>query len=49
MLFNLLLLRYIGMVSLTLVHGQTPLNLQGPVLKNDGADFHHCWFVDSMY
>ena len=27
---------------------QVPLNLQWPELKNSDADFHHCWFIDSM-
>ena len=28
--------------------GRVPLNSQWPVLKNGGADFHHCWFVGSI-
>ena len=27
---------------------RAPLNSQWPLLKNGGADFHHCWFVNSM-
>ena len=37
-----------GMVFQTWALEQAPLNSQWPVLKNGGADFHHCWFVDSM-
>ena len=37
-----------GMVFLTWAHGRAPLGLQWPVLGGGGADFHHCWFVDSM-
>ena len=29
-------------------HERAPLNSQWPVLENGGADFHDCWFVDSM-
>ena len=37
------------MVFRTWTHERAPLNSQWPVLKNGGAHFHHCWFVDSMY
>ena len=37
------------MVSRMWVHGQVPLNLQGAVIKNGGANFHHCWFADSIH
>ena len=40
--------RGMGMVFRTWAHEGVPLNSQWPVLKNSGADFHHCWFVDSM-
>ena len=40
--------RGMGMVFRMWVHERAPLNLQWPVLKNGGANFHHCWFVDSM-
>ena len=37
-----------GMVFQTWAHKRAPLNLQWPLLKNGRANFHHCWFVDSM-
>ena len=40
--------RGMGMVFRTWAHERAPLNSQWPVLKNGGADFHHCWFVNSM-
>ena len=40
--------RGMGMVFRTWAHEGAPLNSQWPVLKNGGADFHHCWFVNSM-
>ena len=40
--------RGMGMVFRTWAHKRVPFNLQWPVLKNGGTDFHHCWFVDSM-
>ena len=38
----------LGMAFQTWAHERVPLNLQGLVLKNGGADFHLYWFVDSM-
>ena len=32
----------------TWAHKGVPLNSQWLVLKNGGADFHDCWFVNSM-
>ena len=40
--------RGMGMVFRTWAHEGAPLSSQWPVLKNGGADFHLCWFVDSM-
>ena len=40
--------RGMGMVFRTWAHERAPLNSQWPVLKNGGANFHHCWFVSSM-
>ena len=37
------------MVSQMWVYRPVPLTLQWPVLKNGGADFHHCWFFDTTY
>ena len=37
--------RGMGMVFRTWTHERAPLNLQWPVLKNGGADFHHCWLL----
>ena len=28
--------------------GLTNERVPWPILENGGADFHHCWFVDSM-
>ena len=41
-------IRGIGMVFRTWAHERAQLNSQWLVLKNGGADFHHCWFIDSM-
>ena len=44
-----LTIRGMGMVFQKWAHKRMPLNLQWSVVKNGGADFHHCWFNDSMY
>ena len=36
------------MVFWTWAHERASLNSQWPVIENGGADFYHCWFVDSM-
>ena len=30
-------------------HEQVPLNLHWPVLWDGGMDFHHSWFINSIY
>ena len=39
--------RGMGMVFGTWAHERAPLNSQLLILENGGADFHHCWFVNS--
>ena len=37
-----------GMIPWVWAHERAPLNSQWLLLKNGGADFYHCWFIDSI-